>query len=259
MFPLIQIGSFKMGTFPLCTGLGIAAIASLIYYQTRCFKFDNNSESKFMIAIPFSLLTGCVTGYLSDVIFRGGFKALLHPIGYGVTFYGWLIGCILFYLFYAKIAKLNRLLILNAFLPAFLLAQAFGRIGCFLGGCCFGKPVSWGVSYPEGSYPFSVYGSQPLIPVQLFESAWLLIAFLIVFRCIRFKYRAAWYLIMVSTGRFFLEFLRGDNRGTVGLDFLSPAQAISIFLFLCGTVLFTRQILLKKHVPVKSKKTPAHL
>ena len=103
-------------------------------------------------------------------------------------------------------------LLLNLFLPSFALAQAFGRIGCFLGGCCYGRPAKFlGVSYPEGSLPYIHHGSTPLIPVQLYESAYLLITFVILFKVIRFNHRGAWYLILMPAGRFWLEFCRNER------------------------------------------------
>lgn len=231
MHQYIHVFSLRIGAFPLFVGLGILSIAFLVYYSLRRFKVANELETKIMVCIPTSLLFGCVTGYFSDVVFRGGMKALLHPYGFGFTFYGWLLGAIFFYFAYAKAFRISTGFLLNCFLPTFSIAQALGRIGCFLGGCCYGIPCRFGVRYPVGSLPYKAYQSAPLFPVQLVESCYLFFVFCILFTKVRFKYRALCYLTMMSAGRFFFEFLRGDDRGTLGSSILSPAQNISIVLF----------------------------
>lgn len=60
----------------------------------------------------------------------------------------------------------------DAAIPSFMLGNFITRIGCFLNGCCFGSPTSsgLGVSFPEGSLPWSVFGHAHLHPVQLYDS-----------------------------------------------------------------------------------------
>lgn len=194
-------------------------------------------ENQVMPAIPLTFLFGVIGGVVADIILRGGIKALINnPFGYGLTFYGWLIGGIFFLFGYSRICALKYDHLLNLFLPSFAIAQALGRIGCFLGGCCYGIPAKiFGVSYPPGSLPYIHHGSTPLVPVQLYESAYLVVIFIILFYLIRFKYRSAWYLILVPTGRFILEFFRNDDRGLLVSNILSPSQIISIILFAIGT------------------------
>ncbi|NMD89267.1 prolipoprotein diacylglyceryl transferase [Victivallis vadensis] len=241
MHQYIHIFSLRIGAFPLFIGLGLLFIALLVFDTLRSFKIKNEFETKIMVCIPLSLLFGCVTGYFSDVIFRGGIQAVFRPYGFGVTFYGWLLGTIIFYLAYSKLLNISSCFLLNCFLPTFSIAQAFGRIGCFLGGCCYGIPCNWGVQYPAGSLPYIKYGSTYLFPIQLLESCYLLIIFYILFKKTRFQDRALWYLIMMPSGRFFFEFLRGDNRGTIGYSILSPAQNISIIIFFIALIILTEK------------------
>ena len=133
--------------------------------------------------------------------------------------------------------------LLEVFVPACLPAQAIGRVGCFLGGCCYGCPVgsAWGVVYPDGSLPFSAYGAVPLIPVQLYEAGWLFIAFAVVMVFVRQGYRAGVSLMAMGVGRFALEFLRGDSRGELlSCTALSPAQGLAIVLFAFGMLVSMR-------------------
>ena len=93
----------------------------------------------------------------------------------------------------------------------------FGRIGCFLHGCCFGKPTELfcGVIYPEGSAPFYRYGATPLHPVQIYESLCNIILAIIAMILLRKSKRGvtmSFYLISYGLLRFLNEFLRGDHN-----------------------------------------------
>ena len=97
--------------------------------------------------------------------------------------------------------------------------QAFGRIGCFMAGCCHGRPSTWGVRYggqhAETGYPYFVQGTR-LFPIQLIEAIWL--AVLGAGLIIAFLDDApagtivAWYIVGYGATRFLLEFLRGDTH-----------------------------------------------
>jgi len=63
------------------------------------------------------------------------------------------ITIILFYLLYHKLPVRQYLDILAI---ALMLALVFGRIGCLLNGCCFGKPTElpWGIRFPYNSIAY---------------------------------------------------------------------------------------------------------
>ena len=248
MFPKIEIYGHHIGMFPLYVGIGLVSGVFLIFIQLKKMQSSLEEENRVMIAIPFCFLSGVAGGFLLDILLRGGINALFtNPLGFGLTFYGWLLTAILFLIFYAKCRKMSGLFLLNLFLPSFAIAQAFGRIGCFLGGCCYGRPAKlWGVSYPAGSLPYLHHGAVALHPVQLYESFYLTVVFIILFTLIRFKYRGAVYLILAALGRFFFEFLRNDDRGTLFFDVLSPSQWISCVLFAAGWIVLLKAQ--KEHV-----------
>jgi len=113
---------------------------------------------------------------------------------------------------------------------------SFGRIGCFLVGCCHGRPSRWGVRYrtehAAAGFP-SCYVGVRLLPVQLIESA-LVFTTVITGAIQLFQgqppgWILAWYTILYGWGRFCLEFLRGDRDRPYYLGF-SEAQWISAVL-----------------------------
>ena len=237
MYPFIELAGNKFGSFPLCVGIGLGSGAILVFWQLKRLSVSSERENAVMLAIPLTFIAGVAGAYLLDAFLHGGWLAIFRkPTGWGVTFYGWLLAAIGFISIYAKISKVPASFILNLFCPGFIIAHAWGRVGCFLGGCCYGCPSKWGVVYPPGSFPYSRCGATPLLPVQLFECVYLLIVFVIVFFFIRFKHRAVWYIILSPAGRFVLEFFRGDDRGQLLGKTLSPSQWISIGLFAAGVL-----------------------
>ena len=106
---------------------------------------------------------------------------------------GFLLGAVPFLVCYGRMSGIGWAYLLNALLPSLALGQAIGRIGCFLGGCCYGVPCAWGVAYPEGSLPYSVCGNAPLFPVQLVEAGSLFLLFGV---CLAVSFRRRWWVYL---------------------------------------------------------------
>lgn len=155
----------------------------------------------------------------------------------GFVFYGGLIGGIATLLVGGKIQKINieEYVINSIFLVPFI--HSFGRIGCFMAGCCYGIPYEGfgAVVFPETSVGLS---GVSLFPIQLVEAAFLMIISCILL-LIQLKYKSRYtleiYIFLYSVLRFFLENYRYDEaRGYfVGL---STSQWISIGLFMIGLI-----------------------
>ena len=117
--------------------------------------------------------------------------------------------------------------------PIFLNIHMYGimvAVGCFFAGCCYGKETNsfWGVKFPNLS--------SKVYPTQLFEAVFLLIMFTICFYLVlqkSFRYNVSLYLISYGIFRFFIELLRGDDRGTF-LYGISPSQFWSVAMVITG-------------------------
>lgn len=159
-----------------------------------------------------------------------------------MTFYGGLIASVFVGLVYSLTVSLPVDDVLDASIPAGFLALSIGRIGCFMNGDDFGKPVSigseaaspwWSVTFPNLQDGITRY------PVQLIEAfcaALIVILATINFRFIRNALRPGAIgficLIIYANIRFFLEFIRGDFRGFVFGTWLSTSQFISLIILL---------------------------
>ena len=137
----------------------------------------------------------------------------------GLVFYGGLIGGLIFTLVLCKLFKMNTLRFLDYMTPAIPLFHAFGRVGCFLTGCCYGIPSDFGFTTTDAILK-SCNGVNRF-PVQLLEGAInvLLFVFLFVLRKKPLKIMRRGdiffaYIFSYSVIRFCLEFLRGDDKGS---------------------------------------------
>jgi phosphatidylglycerol:prolipoprotein diacylglycerol transferase len=123
--------------------------------------------------------------------------------------------------------------------PSLALGQAIGRFGCFMAGCCYGRPTgsSWGVvfTHPQSLAPLNI----PLYPTQMFEAVSGFAVFLaLIFLHGKKKFEGQvflWYLILHSTARLFVERFRGDERGLIPGTEMSATQLLAT-LILVGSV-----------------------
>lgn len=248
MHPFISLPFGKIGSFPLCIGAGLMILVLLFLYRARRMGLPVATvNDRLLPALPLCLLFGVVSGAVTDVLFHDGVRQVFaHPFGRGLNYFGWLLGCMLFWIAFGRMAGIPVLLLLELFVPGCLPAQAVGRLGCFLGGCCYGIPVRapWGVVYPAGSPPCVAYGSVPLCPVQLYEAGWLLVAFTLAMTAVKAGYRAGFSLVACGAGRIALELLRGDSRGTIleGVP-VSPGQFLGgVFVLVGGMMMIGRRM-----------------
>ncbi|MDO4810668.1 MAG: prolipoprotein diacylglyceryl transferase [Eubacteriales bacterium] len=146
----------------------------------------------------------------------------------GFVFYGGILGALLASWCYCRTKHIAYADMERVLLPICPLIHAFGRVGCFLTGCCYGKSVPWGYVYHHSAVaPNGV----PLLPVQLFEAGFEVILCLIAILLSKKERRGgtltAIYLGTYGIFRFIIEFWRGDAyRGFIGP--LSVSQWIAL-------------------------------
>lgn len=157
----------------------------------------------------------------------------------GLVFYGGIILATITGIIYLKVKKQPVLLVADIFAPALPLGETFGRWGCFLAGCCYGKPTSlpWGVVFPNlVGKPWVVSNSigLHLHPTQLYSSASAFLIFLVT-QFLKKKKPYDGFLMLITfllyaVERFIIEFFRGDERGWVIKDYLSTSQFLSLIV-----------------------------
>jgi phosphatidylglycerol:prolipoprotein diacylglycerol transferase len=169
----------------------------------------------------------------------------------GLVFYGGVIGGTLAAIAYLKYCGVPFRPMADIAVPYVPLTHALARIGCFLNGCCYGAPTQmfFGVTYPPDSLPAEQYASTPLHPVQLYESAGLLIIFgLLYFLRHRWDGTGAtlWlYLTLYGVLRFFTEVVRGDVPHD--LWGMTVSQVVALGLFLGGGMAYMFTLRAQRH------------
>jgi phosphatidylglycerol:prolipoprotein diacylglycerol transferase len=134
--------------------------------------------------------------------------------------------------------------LLDLISPGYALALSIGRIGCFMGGCCYGKHTdsSWGVYFTHCMAPAS-QKLQPLIPIQLISSILLFIlTLLLIYIYIKSSSPGnsiITFIIIYSISRFIIEYFRDDSRHYVFS--LSDGQIYSILMLIAGIILIFRE------------------
>ena len=176
----------------------------------------------------------------------------------GGTFYGGVIGGILWTLFYTRREKLPLLFTFDVCAAPLAIGHGIGRVGCFMAGCCFGKPTSlpWGVTFTSqvaariSGTPLNI----PLHPTQLYEAAAEFANFLFLYLVGR-RWRVPGqsigaYLILYGTERGLFEFLRADPGRTPLLNgAVSLMQIVSLAMICAGLTLWSRALRQPKPAP----------
>ena len=167
---LFSIGGLTVHGYGLCIGIGIAAALLLIWRRAEERKFDVQSVNTLILLI----LAAGFAGAKLFFVFAHWSEFRADPLGAlgseGFVVYGGIVCGLGAAYLYCRKGSLPFLRWVDCFIPCVALAQGFGRIGCFLAGCCFGKPTEsfLGVTFPAGSMaPAGI----PLWPVQLFSAA----------------------------------------------------------------------------------------
>jgi phosphatidylglycerol:prolipoprotein diacylglycerol transferase len=150
----------------------------------------------------------------------------------GLVFYGGLILAAVVALGYMRWHRLPIWKLADFISPLIALGLSFGRIGCFLAGCCYGRETPRVAMFSKILNLARL--NVPLHPTQLYDAANGLVLFLFLNWMERrkaFDGQIFWlFLFLYAITRFFIETLRGDPRGFLFGDLLSTSQAIGILL-----------------------------
>lgn len=237
---LFEIFGIQVKSYGLMIAIGIIVAASLLIRKGKKKGIDEDSLLNLIIL---SVIGGVLGGKLLFIITE--FKSILNDpsillnFGYGFVIYGAIFGGALSVYLYCKRKKWSAIEILDMTVPGLAIAQGFGRIGCFLAGCCYGAETNLpiGVEFPVNSLaPTGVH----LHPTQIYSSIFdFLLGFFLLYYGKKEKESGkvmGMYLIIYSIGRFIVEFLRNDPRGNVGI--FSTSQFIAIFTLALGIIIF---------------------
>ncbi len=238
---LFTIGPVTVYGYGLMLALGV--VCAVFLADNRAKRLDLSSEAVYSLGILCAVFgfIGAKLLYLilhlSDIMEDPSW--IFTALSQGFVVYGGIIAGILAGIGYCRYQKLPSARYFDLIMPSIALAQGFGRIGCFLAGCCYGRETDawYGVIFASNSCAPS---GVRVIPTQLISSGLDFVhCFLLLYlagKIHRDGRIGSLYLILYSSGRFCIEFLRDDARGNIG--FLSTSQFISLLILIIGMILW---------------------
>lgn len=223
---LFNIGNISVPSYTFFIAMGFLVGLAVYFWEAK----KNNSLGENNIYIIFGALIGATIGAkLLDFIvdyryFIANFWSI-ETLFYGKTIIGGFIGGVIGARVTKKLFNINGKRG-NLFAPAIAIGVAIGRIGCFLRGCCYGKPTNlpWGVDFGDRILRY---------PTQIFESLFMLAMF-IYLESIKnrkdIKPGQLLKILMVSyfTFRFFIEFIRAQDVVFLALTGFQIVSLIAI-------------------------------
>ncbi len=244
---LFHIGKITIYTYAFLIALG--TLVAALYTKWRAKKelgIMELSNNFFYLIFVAGFVGGKLFYYLErPKYFFSNPELMLHNFSGGFVFYGSFITIIPVIIWYLKKHKIPVLPMLDILAITTLIVHAIGRLGCFFGGCCYGKPTGTitGVIFPSTN-------GTPVHPTQLFEITALLIIIgilLYIKKKQQFKGQLfILYLILYAVARNILELFRGDGRGYIIDGVFSHSQFIGIIIIIIAMLFYYKL----KHNPL---------
>ena len=244
---LFEVASVVVYGYGLMIALGI--VGGMLYLVVEGKKvagltFDQ-ANMLFLSIFLAAVVGGKLFLFFEDPAYYSGNAAQLLT-GRGFVFYGSFLLAIPAMWWFFRRHKLNPYRMLDVMAISTCIVHLFGRVGCFLAGCCYGRPTdSWlGVVFSDPQcYAQPLH--TPLIPTQLLEAAFIFCV--LIFLISRRRKKSfdgqlfLTYLFLYAGGRFVLEFFRGDiGRGFIVQDYMSHSQLIALCIVGVVTVVYFR-------------------
>jgi len=259
MYPeLIRLGPFAIRSYGAL--LALSFLLGIFWSIKRAKKSGLNPKYILDLALVvfISSLLGArffyVVFHLDE--FRDHWLDVISPIQSsgdlgigGLTLLGGVVLAVTSGVFYLRVKSQNVWQVADIVAPSFPLGIFLTRLGCFLNGCCFGKPSpedTWGVIFPESCPAGYTYPGIALYPTQIFSSLKGLVILLLVLFLERYKKfdgHTFWsMLFLFGIGRFVIDFYRYYEPSMVLIRVeevgFSVNQGVSVLIILISALVW---------------------
>jgi len=171
---LLKLGPLTFYSYGLFLSLGFIIGAWIFYIQARQKKLDSEKIPDLLVWIVTASLIGSRILHIliNFSYYKENLSAIVKFWEGGASLYGGLLFGVTTGLFFLRKDKKNLLLWLDAAIFGLLSGISIGKIGCFLNGCCFGKPTTsfLGVKFPPLSEAYILSGFSKVHPTQVYEA-----------------------------------------------------------------------------------------
>jgi phosphatidylglycerol:prolipoprotein diacylglycerol transferase len=279
---LFSVGQFKLYSFAFFYNVVIAMAAAVMALEMERLKWVVPPVPRLISWLPkawhgtyyldafYMALLVMLVGSTGAHLLFGVVMTIINGWHLGLSLYGWIFmfsanlngsmwfgGFILVLLTIGYLARTHNksyLEFLDSAIFSPIIGQIPGRIACFMGGCCFGKPSNLPWAFPQDTkYSLLMYpAGTPLHPSQLYEAFAALMIFLYMW--LRRKNNTylgqnfVRYLVLTGIARFFTEFARGDTPRPA--EWISVSQMVAMGFAFAGAVLHFKLSARKQAAPV---------
>lgn len=236
---LFTIGPLTVYSYGVMVALGFAVAAFFLYTRASRYGLDRNAVIDYLILV---LVTGIAGARILYVILNFGYYAaspleVFNLSRGGLVWYGGFLAAVAASVVFVRARHIDFWASADLLAPYLALAQALGRIGCLLNGCCYGTEAPayfpCGVAFPGDGivrYPAQVFSAMALLGIFVILRLW--------------QDRASFtgevflgYCLLYAAKRFCIEFFRGDNPRIIAA--LTMSQVLSVVIFAAALAVFT--------------------
>ncbi|MBI3543679.1 MAG: prolipoprotein diacylglyceryl transferase [Deltaproteobacteria bacterium] len=232
MYPILfKLGSFELFTYGLMMALGVLAGLVAVNFEAKRYGWDRDQMTRLVVWVFLMGLLGSRVVYVFTRMNEPNIDlvSIAFNLRAGFVYYGGLLASWLFLIWYVRRYKMPFWPVMDTFAYGICIGLAIGRIGCLLGGCCYGTPTDlpWGVIMANERQLGHLH------PTQLYEFLVLVIMFVPLWlRRTRKRYEGeitVWFVGVYAIARYVLEIYRGDLiRGYVIDEVMTTSQFISV-------------------------------
>lgn len=240
---LFTIGSITIHGYGFMIAMGVLTALFISFIRSKKLNIDSGPIVDITLCIVLSAIAGAKLLYI--IVNFGEF--IKNPIsiitGGGFVVYGGIILSFVTVGAYCKIKKLDFLIYSDMALPAIFIGQGIGRIGCFLAGCCYGKPWEHGITFTQSQFApnnIALFPTQPMMTILDILGGILLIILSRTWKPNKGVITSL-YLVLYGIGRIFVEMFRGDAERGFILG-ISTSTFISFFIIMVGATMLVHKL-----------------
>jgi len=249
---LFHVGFIHIRSYGLMMAVAFVVGTFLALRESRRLSLDEDKVVNVILVTLVASVLGARMLYVLEHLpeFRREWTSVLALWQGGLTLYGGVAAGTFAGLVAAKRMKLPIWITADALTPALALGTMFGRIGCFLNGCCYGRPTNlpWGVTFPPDSFAGLEFGNARVHPSQLYFALAGLVLFVFTWST-RKRFRVPgtlfWtFMILFALIRIPLDFTRAYEPGALALTVwgvdVTQSQVTSVAIALFGALMILR-------------------